>query len=470
MKKNSFEKYPIFRYLCCLLAVSVLFTAVTFSRYSLSSSGSSSVDIAGFNCSYSIKDFSSFSFSNADYFLKINDDETEFGEPVYLDFTMSNYRSSGNNILYSGVDVQGSMKITIPKDFAENLAVQFEYVSQDKTVNDTSTNDTNGARFTPQIVLSELFYGTYSDGNGKTGTYYNYDEGNNLTSTNQFSPYGDSDRPDEDIKVSGSLNNKGTITVKGKSMELKVYTAYDSTDYSISFMRNQDTLPGLYLDLTKQEEYYVLELTMPEMKLPAVTSEDGDIRIDKNFRAHFTLTNRLQTDASWTKDDTSYDYLITTPPTSKDDEDYIITHEDEKITVRGFHFDQTTTYTDGTETTVRVQCLYDYEGGLSISLYHVAPVDNTDREEELNYVHHMTFTYNGETVTQINYKGKVTDLVSLFSGTGTCGSQYARKINISDLTINPLGEDIEIGNAVNRSYRWNFTAAFVQTSTAGGNA
>ena len=459
MKKNSFEKYPVFRYLCCLLAVSVLFTAVTFSRYSLSSSGNSSVDIAGFNCSYSIENFSSFSFSNADYLLL----DEPFGEANYVDFVLSNYRKSGETTLLSGVDVQGSLVIVIPKDFADNLAVEFQYASQTTTPlsgGPEQKADTNS--FTPQLVLSQLVYGTYQDGAGTEGKYYSYDDATinteKFTTGNENYPdYGSERDVEEDITVSGAVDNEDGLTVTGANLgTLKIKAETRRTDYSISFQRDNGILPDIYLDLSKDEVYYTLELAMPGMEFTA-----SDDCVDKRFRAYFTLTDRVKTSASWTKDDGSdYDYLITNPPASEGG--YTI---GDTIAVRGFHFDQTATYTDGTETTVRVQCLYDYEGGLDISLYHVAPVDGSSGTDALNYVHPMSFN-NGQTV--LEYSSSDGDTPFAEYDTGTCGSQYARVINIKNLTVNPLG--VDIGNAVNRSYRWNFTAAFVQTSTAGGNA
>ena len=69
MKKKRTKKYPIFTYLCYLLAVAALVTSVTFARYSVATSGSVSTQVALYNCSYEIDGFSSFAFNNTDFYI-----------------------------------------------------------------------------------------------------------------------------------------------------------------------------------------------------------------------------------------------------------------------------------------------------------------------------------------------------------------------------------------------------------------
>ena len=62
-------KIPIIRYLSYLLVVSLLFTGVTFSRYSMTTSGESTAHLARFQSSYEVDDISSTSIPNVNYWL-----------------------------------------------------------------------------------------------------------------------------------------------------------------------------------------------------------------------------------------------------------------------------------------------------------------------------------------------------------------------------------------------------------------
>ena len=64
------KKIPIIRYLSYLLVVSLLFTGVTFSRYSMTTSGDSSAPLSRFHCSYEVDEISATSIPNVDYWLK----------------------------------------------------------------------------------------------------------------------------------------------------------------------------------------------------------------------------------------------------------------------------------------------------------------------------------------------------------------------------------------------------------------
>ena len=160
MKKLRTKKYPIFTYLCYLIVVSLLFTGVTFSRYSITTSGGAQTGIAGFNCSYTIDNISSLNFYNSNYWL----DDVAIGTARTVRYTLNNYVETTGRI--SDVAVQGSIKLYLPAELADNFALQVETVSQ--TSGETIST---GSKFTPQIVMSELLFGTYEGGNGTEGEY-----------------------------------------------------------------------------------------------------------------------------------------------------------------------------------------------------------------------------------------------------------------------------------------------------------
>lgn len=96
MKKNSTKKtkkLPVLTYLCYLLVVSILFTGVTFSRYSTATSGDLSAGISPFVISYEIDNVSSNTYTNANFWL---DSGTRQGTPRTIRFTLRNYEESAD--------------------------------------------------------------------------------------------------------------------------------------------------------------------------------------------------------------------------------------------------------------------------------------------------------------------------------------------------------------------------------------
>ena len=87
MKETKTKKIPIVSYLCYLLVVSVLFTGVTFSRYSAVTTGNTGAALSPFIATYEINDLSSSTFPNGDYFLATGE---ALGTARTLRFTIGN--------------------------------------------------------------------------------------------------------------------------------------------------------------------------------------------------------------------------------------------------------------------------------------------------------------------------------------------------------------------------------------------
>ena len=130
--------------------------------------------------------------------------------------------------------------------------------------------------------------------------------------------------------------------------------------------------------------------------------------------------------------------------------------------VLGYHFDQTTQFAaeamaEGDtpkSTMVRIQCLYDNDGGYNINLFHVAPITEDSTE---NYVHPITPAQGSAIVFD---KEKNT-----FSGnfsTGTC-NQYI-DIDLKNITAHPFTGELNAYQVLSKSYEVNFKALFVQAS------
>ena len=124
-RKIKKKKIPILSYLCYLLVVSVLFTGVTFSRYSTATSGDLGANVSPFIASYRIDNLSSNTYTNANFWLENN---TQQGVARYVRFTVANHRpaseAEGAAELISDVDLSSKIRFYLPAEFADNLAIQ----------------------------------------------------------------------------------------------------------------------------------------------------------------------------------------------------------------------------------------------------------------------------------------------------------------------------------------------------------
>lgn len=479
MKKARTKKYPIFTYLCYLLVVSILFTGVTFSRYSITQSGGASSGVAAFNCSYSIDNFSSFNFNNANYWLSSG---MAVGVSRTVRYTLKNYDENG---VVSGVDVDGHLRLSLPAELADNFAIQIET----SRVPDSFVG--TYMQYTPQFVLKELLYEQTGgqetdDPNDDTfGGYKSYGNGDGSDDgieTSSFTDYGAlGSVPSEHWTVTGGLNdNGGTVTVSnsgGSGIQMSISKETRNISYSVGFKRSSsqhDISSSLYLDLTKKEAYYLIDIFLPTMCLEGGKEDEGQ------YVVYFTLTNSIQQTISWNNATNVYkvnndgtmsetpltnlDCLITAPPASN--EKYIIGSGGE-ITIDGYHFEQNTTQRENDQTvnntTVRVKCEYDYKGGYKISLYHVERIEEGDGL----YVHPLNIndTYSG-TFTYSDIEGGKKIFKDL---TATCSKGVT--VEIASLTADPLYIDsatrATIEQAMSRSYNFGMTALFVQASQTG---
>ena len=292
MKKKRTKKYPIFTYLCYLLAVAALVTSVTFSRYSVATSGSVSTQVALYNCSYEIDGFSSFAFNNTDFYIMNGNNLIGNTTARTVRFTMRNYTQRGT----TDVDVQGSIRLRVPAELGDKLAIQ---------LTDATDAGASSTVVTPQIVLGELLYYKDVDNNKIiTGTEY-ADFGNGTTLyTKNFSNYEErtnNDKAlDQEWTVSGGLktdNNgvtSGSVTVVNDNKAIMTITAETddaASTYSVGFRRSSGT--SLFLDLSKKMTYYTIEISLPSMLLT------GERQRSCTHVAYLSLVNRLANSVYW---------------------------------------------------------------------------------------------------------------------------------------------------------------------------
>ena len=526
MNNSKIKKYPILTYLLYLLLVGILFTGVTFSRYTMSTSGGASVPLARFSCTYEVDDISSQNFPNIAYWLTSG---AAASTSRSIRFTMRNYELENGaqavSEAVSEVDVDGYVTFRLPAEMADNLALQLAYVNE--------AGGTYNNVFTHEIVISQL---VYSDPDTKT--YVDY--GTNSTfDTSNFSPYynagvgkddGEGEQGkaagliDETLAVTGSLQPvKGdkyavrTITVsspEGSSNEplyMEISAQVTNTSYAIGFQRGEsenDYSAQLYLDLEEDIDYYTIRMRMPQRM-----HFEADKGQHKQFVMFISLTDMINDDDfdyRWQTTEnntpvygkiattgtgekvTDNSYLINRPPNKG--EAYYLTNGAKIV---GWHFNQDVEYYvndqgkvsynpvegyEKQEHTVRVTCAYDYEGGYDLTLQHIAPISV---DSSSSFVHDMTFAGKDGPVSSVSFNvsngvpsdkgpGQTQNFRDIFK-TGKCSNNVS--IDLSYLVISPLldkfvsedateaGKDVYfMYKVLSKSYDVSFRGLFVQAS------
>lgn len=448
------KKIPIIRYLSYLLVVSLLFTGVTFSRYSMTTSGDSSAPLSRFHCSYEVDEISATSIPNVDYWLKNN---SAASTARTLRYSISNFKGD----VTSDVAVKAHLRVYLPAEMARHLALQIG------TMNIAEGTVTS---YTPEIVLDELIAKREEDAaQGIAQTTLN---------TNIFANYYDSgvhNAADEELTVSGSLESASPRTISavnrgGSGLSFTITASTKEAQYSLGFQRGKnenDYAPQLFLDLVREMEFYTIDLYLPSMEFPAGQP------LTKMYIVYLTLTERLggsDFDAYWSGADAvrattdadgkvpveNNSVLINSPPAAAGEAYYY-----NGAKVLGYHFDQTTQFAaqataegeSPKSTTVRIQCLYDAkEGGYDIKLFHVAPITEDSTE---NYVHPI------EPDGQSSIKFENGTFSGNFS-TGTCDQN--QKIDLTNIVAHPFTEGLNAYQVLSKSYEVNFKALFVQAS------
>lgn len=433
---------PIISYLCGLLAVAVLFTGTTFSRYSTQISGDVQTNLSPFVASYTIQDISSTNFPNLDYWLAVEASENRpLSVARTVRFTISNQNESGR---VSGVDLQASLRFRVPAELGDNLVLQVEEVRSEG-------GQTVSVPLTPQYIIGNLVYETKqatptseyeydlkTDGSRKfraTGTQLN---------TRYFADYSARGDVNENLTLTGGLNGTtgvGTImaeaadTVDGNGETIRegnrisVTSSIVETEYSIGYQRGKtdsDYQSELFVDLVGEHRYYTIDITLPEMFLDAEVEGTRAVQ-SRTFVLYVTLAEMIDFDGDsesnsggnsesnsegnsggqtqtrdWSNGNTNYDNILTAPGTGTDSENYKINGD----TVVGYHFDvqaQTFNATGGNLNSteqVRVVRRYGYEieetdgnkvvrytGNNTLSFQHVAPLTTEDLAQAALYAH-----------------------------------------------------------------------------------
>ena len=452
------KKIPIIRYLSYLLVVSLLFTGVTFSRYSMTTSGDGSAPLSRFHCSYEVDEISATSIPNVNYWLNNN---SAASTARTLRYMVSNFKGD----VTSDVAVRAYLRMHLPAEMARNLALQIGTMNLEEG---TVTS------YTPEIVLDELI------------TARETDAAQNIAQTNlntsSFTNYYDSgvhNIADAELSVRGSLAESATprtisaVNQGGSGLFFTITASTRQAQYSLGFQRGKnenDYAHQFYLDLVRETEFYTIDLYLPSMEFPAGQP------LTKMYIVYLTLTKRVDSsdfNAQWaggedvkvalaTTDEAGQfpvsdnSVLINVPPAANEAYYY------NGARVLGYHFDQTAQFAadskqEGEEpksTTVRIQCLYDNDGGYNINLFHVAPIAENATE---NYVHPITPAQGSAIVFD-----KISKTFSGNFSTGMCDQNIA--IDLKNITAHPFSEGLNAFQVLSKSYEVNFKALFVQAS------
>ena len=434
---------PIVSYLCGLLAVAVLFTGTTFSRYSTQiSGGRADQSVPLCRVVHHSGHLVDHHFPNLDYWLAVEASENRpLSVARTVRFTISNQNESGR---VSGVDLQASLRFRVPAELGDNLVLQVEEVRSEG-------GQTVSVPLTPQYIIGNLVYETKqatstseyeydlkTDGSRKfraTGTQLN---------TRYFADYSARGDVNENLTLTGGLNGTtgvGTImaeaadTVDGNGETIRegnrisVTSSIVETEYSIGYQRGKtdsDYQSELFVDLVGEHRYYTIDITLPEMFLDAEVEGTRAVQ-SRTFVLYVTLAEMIDFDGDsesnsggnsesnsegnsggqtqtrdWSNGNTNYDNILTAPGTGTDSENYKINGD----TVVGYHFDvQAQTYDKdekdrkSTEQ-VRVVRRYGYEieetdgnkvvrytGNNTLSFQHVAPLTTEDLAQAALYAH-----------------------------------------------------------------------------------
>lgn len=281
--------YPLMRYLSLLLAVTLLFTGVTFARFALYRDTGMGAGIAKFDVSYTIDGVNSLTFGNQSYWQQLAGGWYAQGGSRTVRVGM--YNNSDIDAHAHTLTMEG------PAEFWENIALQLTTVKEES---ESETGYAAGEVVTTQYVLADFLRvrsgGDTADGstsgerhNYKYGDYidWNAQKGANDATDGKFDTkfsdeFGQRGSIEEFFKMSGGIEaTGGKVTAERQSArdtvnDSVVFAEQDLTititksekevQYSVGYVRKEGntSLPAFYLDCKKKVPYYTIEITLPD--------------------------------------------------------------------------------------------------------------------------------------------------------------------------------------------------------------
>ena len=526
MAKRKTEKYHIYAYLCSLILVGILLTGVTLARYSGSSSGGGTTNISGFFCSYDIDDASSLTFSNADYWLTVDDVNTPINTARSVRYTVRNYTTSddGSADRISAVPVAASIRFYAPAEFAGNLALQVVEVRPQSEGGDLVIS--------PQYVLKDIVAARYADQNNSDTTSYNtapQEVTNEDGSVTVIHPDyedrtdGRSDTLEETLTLSGNFtvtggegntaDHTGTITAAhSDGGTLTINSAIETATYSVGFMRGLDTsgstivgggsssstmAPLVYIDCEKDVSFWTIDISLPEMRF------DAGVKEEKTFVLYVTSVEQFRENEDmnsvWDggEDDSYGEVLVNGAQQSYWDCLLSVSTNGSTMTlngakVTGYHFNcELPIYgasgDTGTTTTVRINKQYGmnsdgtYDGTATLSYDHIAPLSEDPDAATVAHPIEEFYTFADGTYTRDESVG-FSDISSVRGKYGSCSNGgKSGYIYFNDVTDDPYYDTFAQENddqdgtariymfsdAISKGFMTKLNMLFVQTAASG---
>lgn len=516
-EKTVRKKYPIFVYLSYLVILGIFLSGVSLARYTAATSGNVSAALSRFACSFSISDASSLTFSNTDYWLKLNegsageeDTVTATNTARTVRFSVRNYvpAADGSADRVSDLPLQATLRFAAPAEFAGKLAVQV------LEVNGTSSGAYTAV--TPQFVLDDFLYddtGAFRNW-GENGSFHTADSDNYNDSTE-----GLAGAIDWQMSVSGGFtgnedDHTGTVTATYSRLsegsaeppsaadgaQISVTAEMRTARYSVGFARSKkgtgtigaaggtdEPAPVLYIDCEKEVPFYTVDIALPQMYLSG-RGEDGNIEAqERTFVLFITSVARNQEDdfgIPWQNEETgaTLDGLL---------DGSVKTLNGAAVT--GYHFTRevplynlpaaggTPVATGGTTTVNIVKTFGEGGEGASLRFEHVAPV----QEGLASVGHGLAAFWSAQGGTYAPYGGEnfdgtfasAADVNGLY---GVCSNPDANKqscMYFGDFTDDPYYDTAaqkaegaarlyEMSNSLSKGFKTSLTVVFAQAGEA----
>ena len=325
--------YPLMKYLSLLLAVTLLFSGVTFARYLSNDQIDASVGIAAFDATYSIDRVNTTTFGNENYWIKTGtsgDIPQGAGSEITVGITLKNNGDTS---------VQPTLHLEGPKEYWDHIALQLT------TARDVAAEDV----LTPQLVVKDIVEGR------KTTT-----------------DYGSLGGGDVELDFGGNIDAEGGRTAtwtygEGENAKTNKMTITASTrkgvEYAVGFVRQSgdDLLPPIFVDCKKDMTFYSIDLELPALNVTAKTEGGAG---EQRVVVWLTWTTGAPNNSQAADEDFWKAIAEGRAPTGVQDEN------GKDITILGYHFDQSgVPVTDkngketGKTTTVRVKKTFASEDG-----------------------------------------------------------------------------------------------------------
>ena len=435
--------YPLMKYLSLLLAVTLLFSGVTFARYLSNDQIDASVGIAAFDATYSVDRVNTTTFGNENYWIETGTSGNipqGAGSEITVGITLKNNGDTS---------VQPTLHLEGPKEYWDNIALQLT-----TTRNVTPGDVAAGVVLTPQLVIGDIVKAPKGEFNtGSSKDYGSLGGDATLTLNGSIDDEGGRTATWTDGEGANAKTNKMTIAASTR----------EGVEYAVGFVRQsgEDLLPPIFVDCKKDMTFYSIDFELPALNVKAKTEGGAG---EQRVVVWLTWTNAAPNNSQ--EADEGFWTAIAkgeAPGGVKD-------QSGKPITILGYHFDVSgvpVTDASGNEkgetTTVRVKNTFgDTAGVLTTEYFHIASLDEEGQDSayphaaELVEGEEYIYLCGGPSPTYFD----VSDVESTFTNEDINLIKWeevkdAEEGDITSITYAPVH---------GRSFGISFRATFVQSS------